>query len=110
MECKWRSYDGTYEGEVRQVKGKAVPHGCGRWTGKLREYKLIIEGEWKDGQVNGKAVNYYDDGEEVQWQTNNGWKCQKWIHFMKDGGHRQGQDEGVYTTWRKYDKDGAQVE
>ena len=54
------------------MEGKAVPHGCGRWTGKLREYKLIIEGEWKDGQVNGKAVNYYDDGEEVQWQTNTG--------------------------------------
>ena len=91
MEWKWKvfplEFDGTYEGEVREVKGELVPHGCGRWKGKYVGYELIIEGEWKEGRVNGKAVNYYDDGEEIQWRTKDGSLCQKIIHFMQDDSH-----------------------
>ena len=46
----------------------------------------MIEGEWRDGKVK-KAVNYYEDGEEVQWETDNGLDCQKWIYLKKDGSH-----------------------
>ena len=74
-EIKWKwlnTYDGIYEGEMKELLFGKVPHGYGRWAGKYREFKLIIEGEWKDGEVHEKAVNYYDDGEEVQWQTKDG--------------------------------------
>ena len=30
--CKWLYSDGNYEGEVKQTKGKSVPHGYGRWA------------------------------------------------------------------------------
>ena len=48
-----------------------MPHGYGRWAGKYKKYDLVISGKWKDGKVNGKAVNYYDE-DEVQWKTNDG--------------------------------------
>ena len=31
------AYNGIYEGEVRQIEGKSVPYGCGRWAGKYKQ-------------------------------------------------------------------------
>ena len=80
MEWGWRPnsfssiYDGVYEGQVKKVSlFKKVPHGIGRWRGRFKGQSLVIEGEWGDLWVKGKAVNYYEDGEEVQWQTDHGW-------------------------------------
>ena len=89
-----------------------VPNGCGRWTGQFKQWTLKIEAEWKDGEVMGKAVNYYSDGEEVQWQTGNGRLCQKVIHWLGDGGHREGEkypDPKSYYggQLRCYDRDGT---
>ena len=76
MELKWLYiYDGVYEGQVKEEKNKKVPHGIGRWRGRHKNQSLVIEGEWKDGKVMGKAVNYYEDGEEVQWEANDGSWC-----------------------------------
>ena len=91
MEWKWRGYfdgvyDGVYEGQVKEEKNKKVPHGIGRWRGIFNKQSLVIEGEWRDGEVK-KAVNYYEDGEEIQWQTDDGYYCQKWIYLKKDGSH-----------------------
>ena len=77
MEWKWRvsywtAYDGVYEGQVKEEENKKVPHGIGTWRGRFNDQSLLIEGEWRDGWVEGKAVNYYEDGEEVQWQTDYG--------------------------------------
>ena len=57
----------------------------------------------------GKAVNYYSDGEEVQWQTKYGLVCQKVIHWLGDGGHREGEpDPKSYKgQLRCYDRDGT---
>ena len=72
VEWKWKSvitaFDGVYEGQVKEEKNEKVPHGIGRWRGRFRNQSLVIEGEWRDGKVK-KAVNYYEDGEEVQWET-----------------------------------------
>ena len=46
-----------------------------------------MEAEWRDGEVKGKAINYYEDGEEVQWQTEDRFRCQKWIYFKNNGSH-----------------------
>ena len=69
VEWIWWGYDGVYEGQVKEEENKKVPHGIGRWRGRYRNQSLVIEGEWRDGKVKGKAVNYYEDGEEVQWET-----------------------------------------
>ena len=90
MEWRWtplyEGYDGVYEGQVKEEENKKVPHGIGRWRGRFRNQSLVIEGEWKDGDVK-KAVNYYEDGEEVQWEANSGYWCYNWIYLKKDGSH-----------------------
>ena len=55
IEWKWESnwgdkYDGNYEGQVKDSR----PHGLGKW--KQDGGKWIVEGEWKDGQLNGMVV------------------------------------------------------
>ena len=36
-----------------------IPNGLGKWKGL---YNQIVEGEWKDGQLNGKAILNWDGG------------------------------------------------
>ena len=56
---KWRliGSNGTYEGEVKGWMS-SHPHGVGKWTRDGDE--VTVEGEWKDGLLNGKAVMNWD--------------------------------------------------
>ena len=54
---KGNRFDGKYEG---QMKGD-VPHGLGKW--KIDGGNDIVEGEWKDGLLNGRVVVNHDNGD-----------------------------------------------
>ena len=63
IKWKWtdnygNKWDGEYEG---QVKG-GVPHGLGKWKRDGGNY--TVEGEWKDGLLNGRVVENYDGGRD----------------------------------------------
>ena len=71
---------GEYEGEVK--KGK--PNGLGKW--KQDGDNSTIEGQWKDGKLNGKAVLNYSDGDRAEYEIKNGKINGKCILYMNDGG------------------------
>ena len=52
-----RKWDGYYEGMMKHDK----PHGLGIW--KRDDDERTMEGEWNKGQLNGKVVVKYSDGD-----------------------------------------------
>ena len=98
---KGNKFDGKYEGEIKDNK----PHGLGKF--KRDGYNQTVEGEWEDGQLNGKAV--YNGSEfRQEYEAKEGKINGKFTQFNNDGSHweseyRDGKHHGRY---RKYDKDG----
>ena len=63
VEVPWRwidnfgaFYNGVYHGQTRRLNGETVPDGVGRWTDSEDQYDFTIEGEWKEGKLDGKAI------------------------------------------------------
>ena len=79
--------EGVYVGQTLQLL-YPTPHGYGMWIGFFHDWEVTIEAEWNNGNIVGKAVIYFDDGDEVQLETSNGFLCETFIHFMEKGGHR----------------------
>ena len=48
---KIEKLEGIYEGELKDGK----PHGYGKWQ---KDKKKRIQGEWKNGLLHGKAIEY----------------------------------------------------
>ena len=94
------------------------PHGLGKW--KSKEYKLEVEGEWKDGELDGKAVKqlydyltYYemkdgkidgkcitrnDDTRKVDWREyKNGLSHGAYRAFYYSGSEKKSYD-GMYEN------------
>ena len=69
--------NGEYEGEVKNGK----PHGLGKWKWKN---KGTVEGEWKNGQLNGKVV-YYGNEYRLEYEAKEGKKNGKLIQYKNDG-------------------------
>ena len=70
-------HDGEYEGELQNGR----PHGLGKWKNGFGEW---VEGEWKDGQLHGKSVHNFVGGREEHEYRNarvNG----KLIQYNDDG-------------------------
>ena len=59
-------YNGNYEGQVKDNQ----PHGLGKWV--RDDGKQTVEGEWKDGQLNGKAVVNWSDGDRSEYEAKDG--------------------------------------
>ena len=85
-EIKWKweynlgdKSDGKYEGEVKDNK----PHGLGKWVSDDGEW--TVEGEWKDGQLNGKAVQNWSDGNRQEYEAKDGKHNGKLIRYCNDG-------------------------
>ena len=83
IKWKWTSnrgdkWDGTYEGEVKDNQ----PHGLGKWKGD--NGKMKIEGEWKDGHINGKAVQNWS-GYRDEYEAKDGKYNGKLIRYYDDG-------------------------
>ena len=71
-EIKWqwtanngKKFDGKYEGEAKNNK----PHGLGKWAND--DGYPTVEGEWKDGQLHGKAVENWD-GTRDEYEAKDG--------------------------------------
>ena len=65
--------NGTYEGGM---KGKK-PHGVGRWT--RDDGEETVEGEWKDGQLDGKVVQNWSGGDRWEYESKSGMINGKYI-------------------------------
>ena len=76
IDWKWRKdkeseYDGKYEGQMENGR----PHGLGRWKGvvyDLAEGDTTVEGEWKNGQLHGKVVVNWSDGDCQEYEAKDG--------------------------------------
>ena len=71
-------YNGSYSGEVKDKQ----PHGVGRWTSD--DGKETVEGEWKDGKENGKAVWNRWDGDLHEYEATDGKYNGKLITYLND--------------------------
>ena len=69
---------GTYEGGVKN----GMPDGLGRW--KADDGENTVEGEWKNGQVNGKVIDKRN-GYRVEYEAKNGKKNGKELTSYADG-------------------------
>ena len=74
--AKW---EGEYEGEVEGGK----PNGIGRWKRDGGNY--IVEGEWKEGLLHGRAVQNYSDGDHREYEVKDGKLNGKHICYYADG-------------------------
>ena len=71
-------WNGNYEGEVKDNK----PHGLGRWKEYGQDH--AVEGEWKDGQLNGRAI-YNGHGYRNEYEAKDGKINGKYIRYYDDG-------------------------
>ena len=106
IKWEWKEMNGTYEGEVKGWMS-SHPHGVGRWT--RDDGKQTVEGEWKDGKGNGKAVRNWSDGDRDEYEAKDGKYNGKYITYYDDG--RRWQMEYKDGKWdgrcRRYDRDGV---
>ena len=58
-------FDGKYVGQLKNGK----PHGLGMWKGKLGFYNATVEGEWKEGQLNGKVAENWSNGNRYEYES-----------------------------------------
>ena len=79
-EIKWeweenwgRKFDGTYKGELKDN----IPHGIGKW--KQDDGNITVEGEWKEGLLNGKAIANWNHGSRYEYEVKDGKLNGKWI-------------------------------
>ena len=79
IEYKWRGDNGKYQGQL--LNGR--PHGLGKW--ERNDGNRTVEGEWKDGQLNGKAVVSWGDGSRQEYETKGGHINGKYIGYKGDG-------------------------
>ena len=66
---------GEYEGEVKDGK----PDGMGRW--KEDGSNWVIEAEWKEGLLHGRAVSNFSDGTHEEYEAKNGKVNGKFISY-----------------------------
>ena len=88
MEKKWIKWEwtanngikfnGMYAGEVKDEK----PHGLGKW--KRDGSHWTVEGEWKDGLLDGKAVENNIFGHD-EYEAKDGKKNGKFMRYFVDG-------------------------
>lgn len=57
--------EGLYVGSVEDIS--KLPNGYGKWMGHLHKWDVTLEGEWESGDISGKAILHFDDGDEVLW-------------------------------------------
>ena len=104
FEDNWgRVFEGTYRGEVVNKK----PHGLGCWT---RNYSymhqnLVIEGEWRNGKLHGKAIKIDANGRQ-QCEMKNGKMDGRCILQKENGDYAQieykgGSYHGIYKKFNK---------
>ena len=74
IKWEWEGYNGTYSGEVKDKQ----PHGVGRWTSD--DGKKTVEGEWRDGKENGKAVYDWNKG-RAEYEAKEGKWNGKYIEY-----------------------------
>ena len=94
--------NGEYKGDLLNNR----PHGVGKW--RCEGYDKAVEGEWKDGVLDGRAV-YYWEGGRIEYEAKVGQYHGKFIRYYKDGSrvereYRDGEQDG---RERKYDGDGV---
>ena len=77
-----KNYNGTYEGNVKDEK----PHGVGKW--KWDGGNWTVEGEWKNGLLNGKAVENHWSGGSYEYEAKDGKYDGKFIEYYNDGSRR----------------------
>ena len=75
-------FKGEYEGEVKDGK----PDGMGRWKGDGQNW--IIEAEWKEGLLHGRAVSNFNDGDHQEYEAKNGKINGKLISYWADGTYK----------------------
>ena len=68
------------------------PEGLGKWT----HVSDAIEGEWKDGKLNGKAVFYHSRKHWEEFEVQEGKRDGRSIHHWKGG--RRLEREWVYSA------------
>ena len=71
--------EGEYEGQVKGGK----PNGIGRW--KRDGINWIVEGEWKEGLLHGRAVENDYDGDHGEYEVKDGKWNGKYICYWVDG-------------------------
>ena len=96
--------DGQYEGRIINRK----PNGIGRWIDDSRKERL--EGEWRDGKLNGRVIVHHRYGRE-EFEAKDGVKNGKSISYMNDGNQieeefKKGLRHGLR---REYKSDGTKV-
>ena len=79
IKWEWEGMNGNYEGEVKNNQ----PHGLGKWV--KDDGKWTVEGEWKDGQLNGKAVENLSNGDRYEYEAKDGKVNGKFIRYYNDG-------------------------
>ena len=95
-------FNGMYAGEVKDEK----PHGLGKW--KRDGSHWTVEGEWKDGLLDGKAVENNIFGHD-EYEAKDGKKNGKFIRYFDDGcrGWSEYKDGKYDGRHRKYNEDGV---
>ena len=81
------------------------PEGLGKWT----HVSDAIEGEWKDGKLNGKAVFYRSSKHREEFEVEEGKRDGRSIHYWK-GGRRLEREflmGELHGREREYNKDGS---
>ena len=60
------------------------PHGIGKWKEDGWFKSNAIEGEWKDGCLNGKAIEYWN-GNRYEYEIKNGKRNGKYLGYLSNG-------------------------
>ena len=71
-------FSGEYEGELKD----GLPDGMGRWV--KENGKMKVEGEWREGRLNGKAVHTESSGRS-ECEKREGKLEGKWIWYGSMG-------------------------
>ena len=54
-----------------------------------KEWKLTVQGEWRNGNIHGYITNSYSDGHTILYENDENGKCIRYI-WDKGGEHEEG--------------------
>ena len=77
--------DGEYEGQLRFGR----PNGLGRFTSFEGNWK--IEGEWRDGRLHGKTIQYSPEGDEIMYKKKDGKLNGSFIWYNPNGSRKESE-------------------
>ena len=68
-----------------------IPNGIGKFTfqGGFGKIPFRIEGEWKKGKLNGKAIQYYSEGDWKEHEMKDGKYHGKFLRIYSDGSREE---------------------